>query len=395
MDPIHSGLITLLCSAVTGEALPLPEGFSLEDAAGLIKAQGLVPLVYAGARNCGIPKEDSFLQKLWPAYLRHTLRSERQMQAVRQLLTLFEEESIDYLPLKGCVMKHLYPAPELRVMGDADILIRMEQYERIRPLMEGLGYEMVRKGQHEYVWRKEEIVLELHRYLVSPGEKDLFSFFGTGWDRSIKEDGHRYALSAEDNWIFLFAHMTKHYRNSGIGSRHLVDLYVFRQNHPELNESYVAEAMEKLGLTAFYRNILGLLDCWFAGAPASSVSEHITAYIFSGGSFGLAENGMQTDALRSGGDQVRGSRTRSVLRKLFPTGSSFENQYPVLKKYPVLYPLLWLWRWVEVLLRRPGRIGRKLRLAAETTDEKVLARKRALEYVGLTLIPESAENDGC
>ena len=39
-------------------------------------------------------------------------------------------------------MKALYPAPELRVMGDADVLIRLEQYEKIVPLMEKMGFVM-------------------------------------------------------------------------------------------------------------------------------------------------------------------------------------------------------------------------------------------------------------
>ena len=45
------------------------------------------------------------------------------------------------MPLKGCNMKALYPSPELRVMGDADILIRVEQYDRIRPIIQSLGFE--------------------------------------------------------------------------------------------------------------------------------------------------------------------------------------------------------------------------------------------------------------
>ena len=32
--------------------------------------------------------------------------------------------------------KKLYPKPELRVMGDADILIREEQYDKIKPVMD-------------------------------------------------------------------------------------------------------------------------------------------------------------------------------------------------------------------------------------------------------------------
>lgn len=390
MNSIHKGLMVLLRSAVTGEKMTLPEDFSPEAAWPIIKAQGLTTLVYAGAINCGLSREEPFLKKIWPHYLRHALHGERQMAAVKAVLGTFEENGIDYLPLKGCVMKPMYPAPELRVMGDADILIRQEQYERIIPMVEAMGFRLNRTGQHEYEWRNDVLVLELHQYMISPAETDLFSFFGTGWERAVRQEGSCWCMTLEDMWIFLFAHMAKHYRNCGIGSRHMVDLYVFRRTHPELNESQVEAAMKKLGLLEFYRNILRLLEVWFGDAPADPVTEFITEYVFSGGSFGLPENGVQTEAVKASGteNQIRGSRIRTVLRKLFPRGKSFENRYPILKRFPVLYPILWLWRWIDVLLHRPGRIKSQIRIAANTTDEKVLARQQALRFVGLELLPE-------
>lgn len=38
----------------------------------------------------------------------------------------FDAGGIDYMPLKGSILKDLYPRHEMRMMGDADILIRME-----------------------------------------------------------------------------------------------------------------------------------------------------------------------------------------------------------------------------------------------------------------------------
>ena len=390
MNVVHKGLTLLLRSALTGEKLPMPDGFTPEAAREIIKRQGLAPLVYAGARNCGIPREDPFLQKLWQRYLRHTLQSERQMAAVNQVLHLFAENGIDCLPLKGCVMKSLYPSGELRVMGDADILIRQEQYDRIRPLVEEMGFRQVRESLYDYEWQREDLYLEPHKSLISPAEKDLYALLGTGWEKAVCEEGNRYVLSPEDTFLFLFAHMTKHYRNCGIGSRHMVDLYVYRRANPGMDENYLETAMEKLGLLEFYRNILRLLDCWFSDGPEDSVVTFITEYVFSGGSFGLQEYGVHTEAARKSGgaDRVRGSRRKTLLRTVFPDRRTMAKHYRILEKLPALLPILWVYRWFEVLLRRPERIGRKLRVAAQTTDEKVIARQKALQYVGLDILPE-------
>ena len=45
--------------------------------------------------------------------------------------TIAEENGIDYLPLKGYNLKKLYPKPELRTMGDADVLIRLADFYHV------------------------------------------------------------------------------------------------------------------------------------------------------------------------------------------------------------------------------------------------------------------------
>ena len=135
MNTIYRGITILLGSAVTGEKRQLPEDFTLESALPIIKKQNLLSLAFQGALNCGISPKEPVMQKLMQQYLLYLVRSEKQMLAVQQLFDAFEENGIDYLPLKGCQMKQLYPKPELRVMGDADILIRAGQYSQAEQWM--------------------------------------------------------------------------------------------------------------------------------------------------------------------------------------------------------------------------------------------------------------------
>ena len=68
--------------------------------------------------------------------------------------------------LKGCNLKRLYPQPELRLMADADILIRMEQYDQIKSVMQSLGFACERESDHEFIWRTKGLYLELHKRLL-------------------------------------------------------------------------------------------------------------------------------------------------------------------------------------------------------------------------------------
>ena len=83
MTVTQQAIVTLLKSAVTRQALPLPEGFDLEPVYGLVKAHHMVPMIYDGAVRCGISKQEPVMQKLFQGYLRALMVSEKQMQQLR------------------------------------------------------------------------------------------------------------------------------------------------------------------------------------------------------------------------------------------------------------------------------------------------------------------------
>ena len=219
MTSQQAGILALIQSAVTGESLPLPVDFDLEQAYTQICRHQIETLAYDGAVRCGIDKRLPVMQKLFGRYVQLMLHSEKQMQAVTQLCAAFDKNRIDYLPLKGCNMKKLYPKPELRRMGDADILIRTEQYDRIRPVVSALGLQEKVEGEYDFVWHSDALKLELHKRLVGESNRDFYSWFGEGWQLARPVCGTRYAMSPEAEYLYLFTHFSKHYRDGGIGIR--------------------------------------------------------------------------------------------------------------------------------------------------------------------------------
>lgn len=389
MTTIQQGVITLIKSAITGERYPLPEGFALEDADQLICSQSLLPMAYQGAYTCGISPETAIMQRYRTKYYQNLIRSEQQLRAAEQLYRVFEENGIDYLPMKGCILKKLYPQPELRPMGDADILIRMDQYDKIRPLMQQLGYEEKEETHHELVWQNGRLHVELHKCLFAPTNRDLFRYFGDGWSMAKKQAGHCWELSNEDTFLHMFAHMTKHYRSSGIGARHFVDLYVYRNRFPEMDEGYIEREAAELGFLEFYRNVKQLLRVWFQNAPVDDKTSFITQYIFASGNWGDQETRFISEQLRRtvGKDKIENSQRTAWVKALFPPLQKMQHDYPILFKCPYLYPLFWVPRWVRGILRRPGQIRRKMQALSHVSDEKVIQRKEALTYVGLHFEP--------
>ncbi len=384
MNVTQKGLTTLLRSAITGEALPLPEGFCLEDTLDLIQSHGIATLVYEGAVHCGISRQGAAMQQLFQSYCRLMLQSEGQVRTLNQVLSRFEEQGIDYMPLKGSKLKALYPKPELRLMGDADILIRQEQYDRIRPVMEALGFQFRTESDHEIIWQNKSLCLELHKRLIPSYNGKFCSFFQEGWGLAETQEGSRYAMPAEEEFLYLITHFTKHYRDGGIGCRHVVDLWVYRRENPQMDTGKLSRGLEELGLLEFYENLQRMMAAWFEDGKEEEKTDFLTEYIFSSGSWGKLERHALAQGVRrqQSSTSVWESRLRYVVQCAFPRRTGLLGQYPILNRHPWLLPGVWIWRLVQKLFT--GIRWKNHRNTLQLYTQENLDRQRnLLEYVGL------------
>ena len=387
MTDLHKSILTLIKSALIDEPLPLAPEFSLEGILPLCREHEITPMVCEGAVNCGIHNNPSFRPMLLES-CQHALASERQAALVKTIFRAFNQNGIDYLPVKGCLMKQRYLKHEFRPMGDADILIRPEQYPKIRSIMLQLGFKEGVESNHEYIWNSISLHVELHKRLVPSYNKDYYSYFGDGWRLATVKKGTRYAMKPEDEFIYLFVHLAKHYRDGGIGCRQMVDLWVQRRTFPDLDEAYLRRELRKLRLLEFYDNIHKTLTVWFEDAEPDEVTECITEFIFSAGSWGKEENHILSDALREQkmAGSALGGKFMSGLKLVFPPYSGMAMHFPVLKKAPILLPIMWPVRWFELLFVRRKSALEKGALMRTATAERVRSYQEQLNYVGLDFV---------
>lgn len=387
MTVTQKGIIALLKSAITQEEEVLPEGFDLAQAYPLVKKHHMVTLIYDGAIRCGIDRKSDVMGKLFRDYLQVLRISEKQMAQVERIFTAFEENGIDYMPLKGCKMKALYPKPELRIMGDADILIRMGQYEQIKPIMRSLGMEAKLESDHELVWKNDSLYLELHKRVIPVEHMDLYMEGQNGWEYAKQHEGNRYSMTAEDEFSYLFTHFTKHYRIGGIGCRHMVDLWVYLRSHPELKEESVMEMLGQTNLLEFYENIRRTIAVWFEGTPETKKTDFITEFIFNSGSWGTVESNAMSRAVRFSShakDQAHG-KWNYIRQTLFPSRDMlhFKYRFKFLDKAPFLLPLVWVIRIFDKLFVECGVLKRQSRSLKLVSQENISDMQAALNYVGL------------
>ena len=384
MTDLQKGILTLIKSALIDKPLPLPQDFSLDGILPLCREHEITPMVCEGAVNCGLQNSPSFRPMLQES-CQHLLASERQAGLIRRIFRTFNENGIDYMPVKGCLMKQRYPKHEFRPMADADILIRPEQYDQIRALMKQLGFFEGVESNHEYIWDSISLHVELHKRLMPSYNKDYYAYFGDGWRLASQRKGTRYAMTPEDEFIYLFVHLAKHYRDGGVGCRQMVDLWMQRRSFPDLNEDYLRRELRKLRLLEFYDNVSKTLSVWFEGGEPDDVTDCITNFIFSAGAWGKEENHILSNALKEQKivGSALGGTLLSAIKLVFPPYSGMVMHFPVLKKAPVLLPVMWMVRWWELLFIRRKSMQEKHSLLRTVTADRVRSFQDELNYVGL------------
>ena len=386
MDLFQKQALALIKCALTGESCTFEEQPDTAAMVRLAAKHKIAALMYYGMTGAGLDA-DPAMQQLFMGCCQYLAISERQMAMLERLFAAFEERQIDYLPLKGVLLKSIYPKPEMRRMGDADILFRRDQYESIKPLLTELGFVFEYETDHEAVWKHPSLLLEMHKRIVPRRDKDLYRYFGNGWAHAVTDAEHpyRYGFTPEMQFVSLFVHLVKHYRGGGIGLSHMIDLWVFRRHHPALDEALIRTELDKVYLGEFYANVWETLQVWFDGAEPTEKTDFITNVIFDNGVYGTRERAHLSYVAKAGhGDKARKNNyATKMLGLIFPSKSSLMTKYPVLRRCGMLLPFVWVVRWVDTLLFHRKRIAQRNTDLQRTNAESIEQFEQALHYVGL------------
>lgn len=338
----------------------LPDGISADQIFEIGATQDMAPITFC-ALNAISPKPES---SKWPEYqkkfLDDCMRSEIQMTEYHSLVEYLCKNGVKILPLKGCVIKDLYPSQNLRVMCDVDLLYEGVNELEIQKLMEANNYDTdtLELGCHDTFFKKPCMNIELHRKLISdksPYRPVLENFF----EKAVPDEKiqNLYHLTPENLYIHVIVHAAKHFKSSGLGIRPVCDIYVLNQKFKEKwNRKYIENQLESVKLLRFEEKIRNISYAFFGeeekSMEESSIEEKELMLFFSGSTYGNQGDVLWEYALKG-----RKSRLTFYLEKLFKPYSFMREFYPKLRKYPFLLPFFWIYRIIDVLLHRRQRVS--------------------------------------
>lgn len=291
------------------------------------------------------------------------VRKVAHMDAERaELFRRMDAAGIWHVPLKGCVLKDLWPAYGMRQMADNDILFDASRADDVRGIMESMGFttEHFGQGNHD-VYHKEPVCnFELHRALFGPSHDSIFYEYYRDPSRLLAPDGGGTCgmhMRDEDFYVYLVAHEHKYFAGGGCGLRSLADAHVWlRAKGDSMDWDYVAEQLGALGIVDFEERNRRLATALFSGEELTQEQEDMLGYMAESGTYGTVAHSVANQVARYG-------RAGYLVRRAFPPLSTMAMLYHVLGRVPVLLPACWAWRLLSAVATKPRKVAYQLEAA--------------------------------
>ena len=196
-------LLSLLSSAVREWEPPAPpEGLDWGALYRIAVRQMVEATAFPAVKRGGACPEKLF--ERWQLAFYASLRKEMLFDEERKkIFAALDEEKIAYIPLKGIVLKDLYPRKGMRQFSDNDILYEEKKSKQVRQIMKALGYTAKGFKVGHDMYEKEPVYnFEMHRTLFSE-RYDFYEWFLHVWDRAQRAEGYRFQMKKEDEYLYF------------------------------------------------------------------------------------------------------------------------------------------------------------------------------------------------
>lgn len=355
-------LLALLKGELSGESAAVSlDAESAERVLSLAERHSVAGMTVYALERLGIPLAERRRQGRDKALIKD-ITQQAELERIKEA---FAENGIRHLPLKGSIIKQLYPQSDMRTMSDIDILIDPENAEKARRITEGLGYECKHFGYdiHDIYYKAPVMNVEIHRALFGEEGQEFLTVFSDPWRLCESEDGILFRFTPDAFFAYILAHAVKHLEEGGTGIRTIMDLWVCTHSEMGIDAERSLELLLPSGKEDKARGLLGLSRVWFGGEAHTDATRKLEQYILGSGTYGTMENSAVNGIERHG-------RAGYALRLIFPTYAHMRQHYPVLKKAPVLLPWCWLVRLVTKPFINRRQNADKLRVIMTSNSSK-------------------------
>lgn len=295
--------------------------------------------------------------------------------------------TMPYTILKGTSASQYYPHPDLRTMGDIDIITKHEDYQKACDMLLNGGFQenfthANNEADRHRSFFKNGITVENHFYFTILNDPNKAEYMDNLILENINES---HTLPDMVNGLVLLEHVNQHLED-GIGLRQIIDWMMFvdkclpDEKWPEFYKMAINIGLHKFAIiiTRMCEIYLGLSErAWCADAEIE-LCEQLMDYILSCGNFGnkrISDEDISENAFAY-------ARTLKATYKLLQTQGL--TNWKIVKKHKILKPFAWIYQLCRYAIR-----GIKREQAAQKIiNEYHAGKKRAdlFEKMGVKTI---------
>ena len=359
-----------LIRCVLNDKIPAKEKLDKMDLSGVFavaKAHSLTAIAAYALESAGI-YDNAFEEEKNKAIRKEIiLDSERE-----RVLSELENAGIWYMPLKGIIIKELYPQIGMRQMADNDILFDKNLSQKVHCIMQGFGFstELYDGSNHDVYHKPPVCNFEMHTELFGDWhEGKLYDYYVNIKERLVRDSDNNsgYHLSKEDFYIYFLAHAYKHYAGAGTGLRTIVDTYLYNKRYQGVMDmKYVESECVELGIAQFEKQLREMSMRSLGGHKLTAEERQLFDYIVFSGTYGTVHNSVKNKLKKDNTssfaklDLIR-NRLFVPIRKSNPLYKLFAARYKWFYKSKVRIPLLFFYRIGAALTSRRNRAKTELK----------------------------------
>lgn len=314
----------------------------------MCKFQSVSGLFWAGLQKCEKLPDPRFIEHFHKKDTQERFQYGHQQREKQRVIQMLEEEKIPYILLKGSRMRDFYPDPMTRTSCDIDILFQGDKdvEKRIHEKMLAFNYAFVVDCGTTINYLCKPVEFEMHRYLFDD-RLDFHGFFDKVWEYSVPVEGScERRLTEEFFYVYMVAHMAKHFSRYGSGVRPVIDLYLYNRRTPDAFDRQKAEKLLKqIDLYDFEQRLLALTRAWFETGDLSEMDMKLTDYIMEAGIYG--DSRIMSANTTKDPEKANEVRRKKILFYLFPSKEVMTRLYPGMMKFPAMLPVAWVRRWCK------------------------------------------------
>lgn len=399
MDNKQKQLVKILSLAIGREnSIDLSnEEINWKDIINEAESHSIKALIYSTVKNMGLLKEvEGDILNQWKKETILTGVSQiNHVNTVGYILSKFNKENIPVIVLKGLVVRDLYPNPEFRTMGDADILVHEKDLDKVRKLFNSLGYTEDNHGEghgaHIVFSKAGFRHIEVHWTLINEQYfKGTNEFEKSIWDNTMEinlKGVKALSLGLDDLALHLCVHMAVHIACGGFGLRQLCDLVLLVEKEGKnINWNTFMKNGRECGVEKF---IVAIFICcnklFHMEIPKEIVNNNIKIDhefldlliqdIFQDGVFGKGDisrgfdPGLAYDKEEIGEENKQKAKIfKKFIRIIFPPVEKMSHRYSYAKNNKLFIPIAWIHHLFAGVFNKEYKLKDKIRFVTSTVS---------------------------